>query len=342
MDLTLGVDVGGTKIAAGVVTPAGEIVARDRVETPAESASAVRAAIVDLVRRLRETNDVKAVGIGAAGFVSADRATVLFAPNLAWRDEPLRAVVEAAVDLPTIVENDANAAAWGEFRFGAGADVDDLMMVAVGTGLGGGVIVNGEVIRGTFGVAAEIGHMRVVPGGVLCGCGQLGCWEQYASGRALEREARRRATEERAAGAGLLGVAGGDVGRIDGRMVTRLAEDGDPFCIDLLDWLGRWLGEGIASLAAVLDPGVVLVGGGVSTAGDLVMEPMQRAFSEHLPAAGNHPELELRVATLGNDAGIIGAADLARYPAGEVAAPTVTAGAAGLRGGSPAAGGEVS
>ncbi len=305
---TIGIDVGGTKIAAGVVTEDGVILEEQRRKTPARDVEATLGAIVGLVKDLSSRHDVKAVGIGAAGFVSADRSTVLFAPNLAWRDEPLGTAVESEVGMQVVVENDANAAAWGEFRFGAGADVDDLLMVAVGTGVGGGVVVRGQLLRGSFGVAAEIGHLRVVPQGLPCGCGRHGCWEQYASGGALVRVARASVRE----GDPLLAAAGGDPKAISGPLITTQAQAGDPFCMSLIAELGRWLGEGIASLAAVLDPRVVVIGGGVSEAGSLLLSSVQSSFDTSLPAADNRPHLQLRLATLGNEAGMIGAADLAR------------------------------
>ncbi len=308
MSLTIGIDVGGTKIAAGVVDDEGKILDELRVETPARDTDATQSAIVRLVTQLAERHDVNAVGIGAAGFVSSDRATVLFAANLAWRNEPLGPAVQTQVKMPVVVENDVNAAAWGEFRFGAGADVDDLLMVAVGTGVGGGVVIDGQLLRGSFGVAAEIGHMRVVPQGLLCGCGRHGCWEQYASGRALVREARSRVFD----GDSLLDVAGGDLAQIDGQMITKQAQAGDALCVALLSDLGTWLGEGIATLAALLDPGVVVLGGGVAEAGDLLMRPTQKAFDDSLTAPDNRPHPQLRLATLGNEAGLIGAADLAK------------------------------
>lgn len=305
---TIGIDVGGTKIAAGVVTEDGVILEEQRRKTPARDVEATLGAIVGLVKDLSSRHDVKAVGIGAAGFVSADRSTVLFAPNLAWRDEPLGTAVQSEVGMQVVVENDVNAAAWGEFRFGAGADVDDLLMVAVGTGVGGGVVVRGQLLRGSFGVAAEIGHLRVVPQGLPCGCGRHGCWEQYASGGALVRDARASVRE----GDPLLAAAGGDRKAISGPLITTQAQAGDPFCMSLIAELGRWLGEGIASLAAVLDPRVVVIGGGVSEAGNLLLSSVQGAFDTSLPAADNRPHLQLRLATLGNEAGMIGAADLAR------------------------------
>lgn len=312
MPIALGIDVGGTKIAAGAVDDDGVIVEEARVRTPARDATATREAIIGVARDLAGRHDVVAVGIGAAGLVDKARSTVLFAPNVAWRDEPLRAAVEAAVGQPVVVENDVNAAAWGEFRFGAGADVDDLLMVALGTGIGGGIILDGALVRGSFGVAAEVGHLRVVPRGHLCGCGQHGCWEQYASGRALVREARSRVVD----GDLLLELAGGDAAKIDGPMVTRAALEGDMLATALVAEIGQWLGEGIASLAAVLDPRVVVVGGGVSEAGELLLKPAREAFADTLPAGANRPHLELRRATLGNRAGMIGVADLARAAVG--------------------------
>ena len=308
MTATIGIDVGGTKIAAGVVTEDGKIIDEARRETPARDTAATRRVIADLVRELSGRHEVGGVGIGAAGFVAADRATVMFAPNLAWRDEPLGSMLEAELEIPVVIENDVNAAAWGEFQFGAGEDVNDLLMVAVGTGVGGGIIVDGQLIRGAFGVAAEIGHIRVVPQGLLCGCGRHGCWEQYASGRALVREARSRVWE----GDALLERAGGDPDHITGPMVTEAAQAGDPLSIALLSDLGTWLGAGTASLAAVLDPAVVVIGGGVADAGDLLLDPIRKAIDDNLPAAENRPILEVRLATLGNEAGMIGAAHLAR------------------------------
>jgi glucokinase len=238
----------------------------------------------------------------------------LFAPNLAWRDEPLRVDLEKRIGLPVVVENDANAAAWGEFTFGAGEDVADSLLVTVGTGVGGGIVLNGELHRGAFGVAAEIGHMRVVPGGRICGCGNRGCWEQYASGSALVRDAREQAREGSLIARSLVDRAGGDVDAITGPLITDAARDGDAFAVEQLASLGRWLGEGIASLAAVLDPAAVVIGGGVSEAGDLLLEPVRSHFRANLTGRHYRPELEIRLAMLGNKAGMIGAADLARRP----------------------------
>ncbi len=314
MGLTVGIDVGGTKIAGGVVDEKGVILATARRESPATDTDAIERNIEDLVNELRGQHEVVAVGVGAAGFVDATRSTVLFAPNLAWRDEPLRRDLERRIGLPVVIENDANAAAWGEFTFGAGEDVADSLLVTVGTGVGGGIVLNGQLHRGAFGVAAEIGHMRVVPDGRLCGCGNHGCWEQYASGTALVRDTRDQARQGSLIARTLLDRADGDVEAITGPLITEAAAAGDSFAREQLAVLGRWLGEGIASLTAVLDPAVVVIGGGVSEAGDLLLDPIRAHFKANLTGRHYRPELEVRAALLGNEAGMMGAADLARLP----------------------------
>ena len=313
MALTIGIDVGGTKIAGGVVDESGQILATARRESPATDTDAIEQAVEDLVVELRSNHEIAAVGVGAAGFVDVRRATVLFAPNLAWRDEPLKRDLESRIGLPVVIENDANAAAWGEFTFGAGEDVDDFLLVTVGTGVGGGVVLNGQLHRGAFGVAGEIGHLRVVPGGLICGCGNRGCWEQYASGNALVREARALARTNSPTAYRLLEMVGGDPDQITGPEVTAAAIAGEPNSVELLADVGAWLGRGIANLAAALDPEVVVIGGGVSAAGDLLLVPAQQAFSRTLTGRGFREEARLVLAYFGNDAGLIGAADLARH-----------------------------
>jgi glucokinase len=312
MTLACGIDVGGTKIAGGVVDETGRIVEELRVESPATDARAMQDAIETLVTELRMRHDITAVGVGAAGYIDQTRSVVLFAPNLAWRDLHLKADLERRLGLPVVVENDANAAAWGEFEFGAGHDVDDLLLVTVGTGIGGGVVLDGSLYRGAFGVGAEIGHMRVVPDGIRCGCGNRGCLEMYASGRALVREVRAAAAAGSLLAADLVQRAGGDPAGITGPLITEAARRGDTFALEHLAGVGRWLGEGIASLAAVLDPAVVVIGGGVSAADELLLDPVRLAFASQLTGRGHRPMAEIRKARLGNRAGLIGAADLTR------------------------------
>lgn len=312
--LTVGVDIGGTKIAAGCVTADGVVVDRTRRRTPGLSTapSVVEDTILDAVDELASRNRVHAVGIAAAGFVAADRRTVLFAPHLSWRREPLRDALYGRLRLPVVVENDANASAWGEWRFGAGRGEDHLVVVNLGTGIGGAVLVGGVLQRGRFGLAGEFGHMQVVAGGHRCECGNRGCWEQYASGNALVREARSLAASGSPMAHALLHAAGGDPDRITGPLVTEVAAAGDPAAAELFAEVGQWLGVGVANLVAAYDPGRVVIGGGVSEAGDLLLGPTRRAFHASLTGRGFRPEAEIVAARLGNDAGVVGAADLAR------------------------------
>jgi glucokinase len=312
MSLAIGVDVGGTKVAAGVVDPEGKIVEKVKRLTPAASPAATEQVIVEVVTELRDRYPVDSVGIGAAGFVDETRSTVLFAPNLAWRDEPVKKQVEDRLGCTVLVENDANAAAWAEARFGAARGHDDVLLIAVGTGIGAGLMLSGRLYRGRWGVAGEPGHYRVVPDGRLCGCGNRGCWEQYVSGNALVAEAREFARRSPGAAVRLLQLSGGSAEGIDGPIVTRAALEGDAVALRCFEIIGHWLGTGLADLAAILDPGCFVIGGGVSEAGDLLIGPARAAFRAGLTGGSYRPLAELRTALLGADAGLIGAADLAR------------------------------
>ena len=311
LSATIGLDIGGTKISGGVIDAKGVILAKGRRDTPAHDPAAIAQEAADLIQELSLEHTIDAVGVACAGFVDRSGSTVLFAPNLAWRDEPLRARLESVLDLPVIIENDANAAAWGEFRFGAAAEANDMVLVTVGTGIGGGVVANGVLLRGAFGIAAELGHMRVVPNGIRCGCGNRGCWEQYASGTALVREAQELVVSGSPHAARLSELCAGDPSALTGPDVTRAAAEGDPAAIELLADIGAWIGEGVASVVAILDPDLVVLGGGVSEAGGLLLDPALAAFRRQLTGRGHRPEARFALASMGNDAGMIGAADLA-------------------------------
>lgn len=312
MTLAIGVDVGGTKIAAGVVDDAGNVIDELRSETPATDVEATELAIVKLVAELRRKHDVAHVGVGAAGWVDANRAVVYYAPNLAWRDEHLGEELSESCGIPVVIENDGNAAAWGEYRFGAGVGFEDVVCVTVGTGIGGGMVLGGSVYRGGFGIAAEFGHVRVVPNGLLCPCGNHGCWESYASGRALVRTARELASSNRSRAETLLALGDGSPEGIQGVHVTAAAEDGDTVALDAFKEVGRWLGQGLADLVAVLDPSCLVIGGGVSDAGELILDPARAAYESAVTGRGHRPFAEVRLAEHAGNAGLVGAADLAR------------------------------
>ncbi|MFL6128089.1 MAG: ROK family glucokinase [Mycobacteriales bacterium] len=312
MRLAVGVDIGGTKVAAGVVDEEGQVLSMVRRPTPGEDVAGTEDAIAESVAELADRYDVVAVGVGAAGWIATDRATVLFSPHLAWRDEPLRDALVERIGMPVTVENDANAAAWAEYRYGAARGERVVACVTLGTGIGGGLVVSGVLYRGAFGVACEWGHMAVVPDGRWCACGNRGCWEMYASGTALARDARELAEVSPVSARRLLELAGGDPAALTGTDVTVAAREGDPAAVEIFTAMGRWLGRGIANLAAVIDPSVVVIGGGVSEAGDLLLTPAREAFAATLTGRGFRPVAPVRLAALGPDAGLVGAADLAR------------------------------
>ena len=314
MTLTIGVDVGGTKVAGGVVDVHGTVLAQNRRETPADDPAGTRDTIVEVAAELaRQYPAARAIGIGAAAWIDAAGSTVLFAPNLAWHDEPLRDYVAKAVGLPTVLENDANVAAWAEFRYGAARHADDSMvMITVGTGIGGGIVLSGELWRGANGIAGELGHITSVPDGHPCGCGRLGCLEQYASGKALLRFARAGARQEPHRASLLLELAGGDPMGITGRQVTEAAKKGDEVAREAFATIGYWLGAAMVDLTQIFDPQMLVVGGGVIDAGELLMGPAERTYRDQLQQRGRFPVAELKAAETGSAAGVVGAADLAR------------------------------
>jgi glucokinase len=314
--LTIGVDIGGTKAAAGVVDSDGRVIEKLKRSTPAASPAQTAEVIAHVVNDLASRHDAAAVGLGAAGFIDETHSTVRFAPNLAWRGEPLRRDVQERVGLPVFLDNDANASAWAEARFGAARGYDDVILIAVGTGIGGALILGGDLYRGRWGMGGEPGHYRVVPDGRLCGCGNRGCWEQYASGNALVAEARDLARRSPEGAMRLLQLGGGTPEGISGPQVTEAAREGDPAALRCFQIVGGWLGQGLADLAAILDPACFVIGGGVSEAGDLLLDPARAAYEKALPGRGYREFAEIRLAELRADAGLVGAAGLARQLAG--------------------------
>ncbi len=313
MALTIGIDVGGTKVLGGVVDESGKVLTTARKDTPRQGGAALTQTIADVAKELLAQHSVSSVGVSAAGFVSSDRKTMLATPNIAdWNGVDLDHELTKLIGLPVVIENDANAAAWGEAKFGAGQNQNHMMMLTVGTGIGGGIVVNGQLYRGAFGIAAEFGHVRVVPEGHLCGCGARGCFEQYASGNALLRHAREAINASPEVARNLLSRGDGTVAGITGQAITEAARDGDPVALAAFNTTGQWLGAGIASLCVLLDPACVVIGGGVIDAGEILLKPTRESLERNMPFAGKHPYPEIVAAKLGNEAGLVGVADLAR------------------------------
>jgi glucokinase len=307
----IGIDIGGTKIAGAIVDDEGRIVRSERRPTPAGDAGAIVDDVVAIVRSLAGEGAIPPLGVVVPGFLDAAREQVYYAPNISFREVPLRALLAERLPGATIlIDNDANAAGWAEHRYGVGRGAAHMVLLTIGTGVGGAIVADDRLLRGGFGVAGEIGHMRLVPDGLPCGCGQRGCIEQYGSGRALLRFAGEIAD---AGGIGMaLAAARDSDGALDAANVGRLLSEDDPGAVAALRQLGGWLGAACASLGAVLDPQVFAFGGGVAASGELLLEPVREGFRAHVPARGFHPEPEFVIAQLVNDAGVVGAADLAR------------------------------
>ncbi len=303
----IGVDVGGTKIAAGIVTPEGEILEEVRYPTPHSPEKLVET-IAGAVSEVGDGSEVGGVCLAVPGLILAQENRVVFSPNLrAVEGIPLKDELEPRIDLPLTVENDGNAAAWGEFRFGVGSEADHLVFVTLGTGIGGGVITHGVLMRGAQGSGGELGHVTIQATGPRCSCGNHGCLEALASGTAIGRRAREVAIEHPDSALGRLAARR----QVLGEDVTELAREGDKMALSVLDEAGTWLGVGLAGFVNVFNPEVVAVGGGVMEAGELILEAARKEV--HLRARPPSRDLaEVKVATLGPKSGVLGAAALAR------------------------------
>jgi glucokinase len=309
----IGVDIGGTKIAAAVVSPEGKILNEVRYPTQAVPPNRLIRTISDAITEVRDGFEVGGACLAVPGFVLAAENKVIFAPNL-HEIENIRLDEEMGplTGMSVTVENDANAAAWGEFRFGAGKDVDHQVFITLGTGVGGGVITHGVLLRGAQGAGGELGHVTLDPTGPRCGCGNHGCLEAFASGTAIQRRAREVANEQPASALGRLATER----HVLGEDVTRLAEEGDEAAVAVLEETGKWLGIGLAGFVNIFNPEVVAIGGGASRAGVFVLGPARDEV--HLRARSPSRDLvEIKMATLGPESGVLGAAALARGVDGE-------------------------
>lgn len=308
--LRIGIDLGGTKILGLALDVGNRVVATRRAPTPVGGHDIVDA-IVSVVREVADAvaSPPTSVGVGAAGLVDPD-GILRFGPNLPGVvDLDLPKLVSAQLGVSVAVDNDATCAAVAEHRLGAARGVSCAVIASFGTGIGGAIVVDGEIRRGAHHMAGEFGHIVVDPTGPRCGCGNHGCWERFASGTALGRMARERAAAGEAES--LLSLVGGDVDALDGPVVTAAAADSDPAAMALLDDFARWIALGLAGLVNVLDPELIVVGGGLVAEGDLLLDPIRRHLGELVVGAGHRPEVEVVPATAGDAAAAVGAALLA-------------------------------
>ena len=288
MALSIGVDVGGTKIAAGVVDEDGAVLATLHRRSPATARNAIFTTIADVVNELAVHYDAPTIGVGAAGFTSSDRNTMVHGTNLDWTGARIADEVAERTGKRVVVENDANAAGWAEARFGAAAGKANVLVITLGTGVG------------------------IVPDGRPCGCGLRGCLERYGSGTALGVNGWELATFRPDYAARIIELSGGDANRISGKAVTAAAREDDPAALECYARLGDALGIGLADLCAVLDPEVIVLAGGLTEAGDILLTPVRKSFTQHLTARIHRPAIPVIISSAGQEAGLIGAADLAR------------------------------
>ncbi len=305
----VGIDLGGSKLRAGLLSQSGQLAGRLEIQTEAwKGPASVLANLKGLVTQLLDSTDrsrVAGIGIAAAGQIHPKTHAVVYAPNLDWHDVPLREEIESAFGLPTYVENDVRAAAWGEYRFGVGRGTQSLIAVFVGTGVGSGAVMDGLLLHGFNNVAGELGHTQVVKDGLPCGCGQRGCVEAYASGSGFVRRL------EAALGAGvktsLAKATGGEPARLTAALVAREAAHGDGFAREIWAEAEQYLGMALANYVTLLNPELLVLGGGVM----ITVPALADALAERIRALTTVLARGVRVerAALGDSAGIFGAAD---------------------------------
>jgi glucokinase len=302
----VGIDVGGTKIAGAIVQEDGGLSDWMVVPTHASDAGAIARTINEVAGKLW-TDQASGVGIGAAGLVDFEAGSVRYSPNLRYRELPIAEMVRRQLgdSVRVVVDNDANMAAWGEYTAGAGRGSTHMVLVTLGTGIGGGLVLGGRPYRGARGMGAEIGHMVIDPQGPFCGCGQQGCWERLASGTALGRMARDAVLG--VPGSAILALAGGDVHQVDGHHVTQAAAEGDELAVELIRRTGVNLGVGLVNLANIFDPDLFVIGGGLSSLGESLLGPAREQLHRGLSGASHRPSIPVVPAQLGEAAGVVGA-----------------------------------
>lgn len=308
---TVGIDVGGTSIRAAVVDADGQVLDTVHAPTP-QSARALEKSLDRAVRELSERHRIGAVGLAVAGFITSDRTTVRFAPHLPWVNKPVARDLSERLGLPVILEHDANAAMWAEYKFGSAAGGHVVVLIAIGTGIGAALLVEGELYRGSHGVAPELGHVQVVPDGRPCACGKRGCWERYCSGTALADTAIELLAANPSESAIMAREVVRDPGSLTGRRVAGAAKDGDRVALRAMADFARWLGIGLAIVHDIYDPDLVVVAGGVSSSAPLFLDEARELYSGLVTGAGHRPLARIRTTQLGEAAAMIGAAELAR------------------------------
>ena len=313
MKTYIGIDLGGTYIKYGLVSEAGEIIEKGKVVTPAGCGYAETAEVISsAVRELsaRHGAQVSGVGIGAPGVVDGERGILRTSGNLGWENKPLAEDLSERLGIPAVLTNDANAAAYGEYACGAGSEYKSVVLITLGTGVGSGIVLNGRLFEGFEGAGAELGHEVIRMGGEKCACGRRGCFEVYASAAALIRQTKR--AMERNTASALWQLCGGNPDKVNGKTAFDGAKEGDATAKRVVNKYLSYLSEGLANIANTLRPEAILIGGGISAQGESLTEPLQKRVDKLMLGHGRYAPVKILTASLGNDAGLVGAAMLAK------------------------------
>ncbi len=306
----IGIDLGGTNVAIGIVTEDGKIVDKKSFPTNAgrpcsDMAKEMAETILGLLKANNvSVDDVKSIGVGSPGSINKDDGVIIYSNNLNFENEPLRAEIQKYIDKPVYIDNDANCAAWAEVMAGAAKGIDNAIMITLGTGVGGGIIVNGRLYSGFNFCGGELGHTVLVKDGEQCTCGRKGCWETYSSATALIRMTKTEAEKNK------------DSkmwnhlkeGKFNGRTAFNAMREGDESAKKVVDEYISYLACGIANMINIFQPEVFVIGGGVSNEGEPLLAPLRELVPQQTYGGGRIPTTKIVKATMGNDAGIVGAA----------------------------------
>jgi len=310
--LVLGVDLGGSKILTAVVNVKGEMLSRDHSSTPAARGpeAVIQAMLDSMERAINQAGiaaaELEAISIGAPGFSSPETGIIFTSPHLPeWKDVPLRDIIERKMGVKTLLLNDANAAALGEMYFGAAKGARNFICITFGTGIGGGIVIDGEVYAGSLGTAGEIGHMTIDTNGPKCSCGNTGCWETLASGKALAREAKRRIKD--GTKTAILEYADGDINKVNAEVVHKAARQGDTLAKEVIAHVSYYIGVGLTNLVNIFNPELIVIGGGLANIGDILLEPAYKLVRESVNKTA-FASVRFARAELGGNSGVIGAA----------------------------------
>ncbi|MHB1483252.1 MAG: ROK family protein [Saccharofermentanales bacterium] len=314
---SIGIDLGGTKIAAGIVDAKGNVIIKDSIPTGGQRHySQIIADMAFLAGKICDNagialTDIEAIGVGSPGTIDSKNGVIIYTNNINFKDVPMRSELQKHIKLPVFISNDANCAALGETsEAGAANGHKNVIMITLGTGIGGGIIIDGRIYEGANSAGAELGHTVIVVDGFPCTCGRNGCWESYSSATALIRMTREQITKDDKTV--MWEMIGHDLDRISGRTAFDASRTGDCAAVEVVNEYLKYLSEGIINMINVFRPEIFIVGGGISNEGDYLLEPVRKYVKKYIYGGELVPIPEIVEAKLGNDAGIIGAAMLVK------------------------------